>query len=41
MSVSVTVTVNMPASALVGLIMRVEVVALYQEREGDKDIVTA
>ena len=39
-SVSVTVTVNMPDSEVVGLIVRVEVVALYQAREGDKDIVT-
>ena len=41
-SVSVTVTENvLPASALVGIIVRVEVVALYQERAGDKDILTA
>ncbi len=40
-SVSVTVTENvLPASLLVGIIVRVEVVALYQERAGDKDIVT-
>jgi hypothetical protein len=39
-SESVTVTVNVPASVLVGLIVRVEVVALYQERAGDKDIET-
>ena len=40
MSESVTVTVYVPASVLVGLIVRVEVVALYQERAGDRDIET-
>ena len=40
-SVSVTVTENvLPTSELVGIIVRVESVALYQERANDKDIVT-
>jgi hypothetical protein len=40
-SVIVTVTENVfPASVLVGVIVISPVVALYQERAGDKDIVT-
>jgi hypothetical protein len=40
---SVSVTFNgkvMPFSALVGVIERVDVVALYHERAGDRDIDT-
>ena len=41
MSVRVTVTGKVvPFSALVGVIVRVDVVALYHESAGDKDIVT-
>ena len=40
-SVSVTVTEYVfPDSALVGVIVKSPVVAVYQERAGDKDIVT-
>jgi hypothetical protein len=40
-SVRVTVTGKVvPFSALVGVIVRVDVVALYHESAGDKDIVT-